>query len=166
MDSLTIRTLAKAALAIGAVAAVYQLAVSRWANPIPDPRVIGAWLAVLLAGVALFQIAAAAGAPVGAYTQGGTHHGVLPRNQRIAAGVSAAFLVFVIVGTGITEVRFPSSWTVWHSHTLLLLFWAYSAIGVVANAVSRSWREALVWTPVTLVGFYLSLVLYGVPIAL
>ena len=105
---------------------------------------------VLLAGLAVFQIALAAGAPLGQFAWGGKHR-VLPRVLRIASAVSVlvyalfAYVISRAVGyaTDVGDVR--------ESYPLIWVLTAYFGIGVLANAASRSRPERLVMTPVALV---------------
>lgn len=63
----------------------------------------GVAAAVVLLLVAAFQVAAAAGAPVGRSTQGGRHEGGLPRANRVVAAVSVVLLAAmaaVVAGEG------------------------------------------------------------------
>jgi hypothetical protein len=115
----------------------------------------GLLAALVLLGVAAFQVAAAAGAPVGRYTQGGRHDGVLPRTNRIVAAVSVVLLAgmaAVVAGhAGRGPFADPPS----------ALWWitvAYLAVGVLANLASRSPRERAVFAPVSAVALVLAVV--------
>ncbi len=102
---------------------------------------------VLLAGLAVFQLALVAGAPLGSFAWGGQHD-VLPRRLRIGSVVSIllyALFAWVIAGTvtllsGPEEGR-PTDVGIW-------VLTAYFGVGVVMNGVSRSRKERLVMTPV------------------
>jgi hypothetical protein len=104
---------------------------------------------VLLAALAVFQIALIAGAPLGRLAWGGQHR-VLPRGLRIGSAVSVllyAFFAFVIsraVGyaTDVGDFR--------ESYPLVWVLAAYFGIGVLANLASRSRPERFVMTPVAL----------------
>ena len=105
---------------------------------------------VLLGALVVFQIALAAGAPLGHLAWGGKHR-VLPRGLRIASAVSVllyALFAWVIAGAVAGIDRFgdhvpPENPGIW-------VLTAYLGIGVVMNAVSRSRPERLVMTPVAL----------------
>ena len=105
---------------------------------------------VLLAGLAVFQIALVAGAPLGHLAWGGKHR-VLPRGLRIGSAVSVllyglfAFMVSRAVvfatDTGDDATDYPLIW----------VLTAYFSIGFLANLASRSKPERAVMTPVALV---------------
>ena len=113
---------------------------------------------VLLAGLAVFQVALAAGAPLGHLAWGGKHP-VLPRGLRVASAVSVlvyALFAWLIsravayatdVGDDVTD--YPLIW----------VLTAYFGLGIVANAISRSIPERLVMTPVAALLFASSLVI-------
>ena len=106
---------------------------------------------VLLAGLAVFQIALAAGAPLGHLAWGGKHR-VLPRGLRIASAVSVlVYALFAwIISAAVAGVdRFgdyipPENPGIW-------VLTAYFGLGVVVNAISRSRPERFVMTPVAAV---------------
>jgi hypothetical protein len=98
---------------------------------------------VLLAGLAVFQIALAAGAPLGHLAWGGKHR-VLPKGLRIASAVSV--LLYALFAWIIWRAASgsDSGWAIW-------VLTAYFGVGVLANAASRSRPERFVMTPVALV---------------
>ena len=107
---------------------------------------------VLFAGLVVFQLALAAGAPWGRAAYGGQAPGVLPRQFRISSVVAAV----VWAGVALVVARhagipvwapLPDAWlpvAVWVVVGLL-------ALAVVLNAVSRSRVERAIWLPTTLV---------------
>ena len=105
---------------------------------------------VLLACLAVFQAALAAGAPLGRFAWGGQHT-VLPTKLRIGSAVSIVlyglFALIILAtaerasdgtGAGITDVG------IW-------VLTAYFALGIGMNAISRSRSERLLMTPVVAV---------------
>lgn len=112
--------------------------------------VIGAVVATLvLAGIAVFQVLGAAGRPVGRFLWGGGHR-VLPRRLRIGSAVSlllyAAMAVLLLSRAGVVdggEAGFVvvAAW----------VLFAYFAVGVVMNGISRSIPERAVMTPACVV---------------
>jgi hypothetical protein len=106
--------------------------------------------ALLLCAIAVFQIALALGAPLGAYAWGGEHPGVLPRRLRTGSAVSAPLLLAmaVIVATSagliLPEWRRDLSWATW-------LIFLFMVINTGANWRSKSRQERRLMTPVTLV---------------
>lgn len=102
---------------------------------------------VLLAGLIVFQVAAACGAKVGRYTQGG-RSAKLTAKQRIFAGVS----IFVLIVTGyvlsakagfINTPLSPSA-----IHIASIIFALYFSANVVMNILSRSKQERFIMTPI------------------
>lgn len=105
--------------------------------------------AALTAGVILFQVTLAAGMPWGELAWGGSFPGALPAHMR-AASVASAFLLLalgmvVLVRAGL----FMPDWQP-VSRKLVWVVVAYCALGVVANALSPSAWERIVWLPVTI----------------
>ena len=102
---------------------------------------------VILALLAVFQIALAAGAPLGHLAWGGTHR-VLPRNLRIGSLVSVAvYALIAAILLGLVPFADVGRWVVF----------AYFVIGIVMNAISRSKPERYVMTPIVIVLAVLSL---------
>lgn len=100
----------------------------------------------LLAALAVFQIALAAGAPWGRFAWGGAHR-VLPRRLRvgsaIAVGLYAAFAVLLLSRAGVL----PGG----ESAAVVVLTWVlfgYFALGVVLDGMSRSRAERWTMAPV------------------
>ena len=60
--------------------------------------------AVVMVGIAAFQVALVVGAPWGAYTQGGETEGVLDTSGRVVAAVSCAILL-VMASAILARVR-------------------------------------------------------------
>jgi hypothetical protein len=113
---------------------------------------VAAWIAATLLGVVcVFQLAIAAGAPLGAAAWGGQHPGVLPMRLRLASAVAGIgvypLLIAVILAAGgvIGSDWLPvdPSVAAWALAVLLL-------VGSAANFASRSPRERI-WGPVALV---------------
>lgn len=104
----------------------------------------------LLAGLALFQAALVAGAPLGRFAWGGQHR-VLPSQLRIGSIVSivlyALFAVIVLDRAGLWRIDLLAAVRPY----LIWVLAAYMGIGIVMNAISRSRPEQLVMTPVAAV---------------
>lgn len=106
---------------------------------------------VLIAVVAVFQIALAFGAPARHAAWGGAHEGKLPTRLRVASGIAGLFfypalIILVLIGGGVietsTDVVLVRPVTFW---TLTGLF----ILGALANFASRSKVERW-WGPVSL----------------
>ena len=104
--------------------------------------------------VVLFQVALFFGAPWGDYTQGGADSGSLEMTGRITALVSIVVLLVMIWtviglhGFGPFEAL-SDTW-------LKILKWctvAYSFIAIIANAITPSANEKMIWLPFSAVAF-------------
>lgn len=99
------------------------------------------------AGVILFQIGLAVGAPWGAYAMGGTNPGRFPPALRLIAGVQALVITcLAVVVLSDADLVLPAladglGWLVW-------LAVGFSAVSVVLNAITRSSVERRLWLPV------------------
>ena len=106
--------------------------------------------AVASAGVILFQIGLALGAPWGAYAMGGAYPGRFPPGLRVAAAVQAALIAFLAsVVLSDADLVVPAladqfGWLIW-------LAVGFSAVSVVLNAITRSPVERRLWLPVAIV---------------
>ncbi len=102
----------------------------------------------LLAGLAVFQVLLAAGAPLGRFAWGGRHD-VLPAGQRVGSAVSVAvYAVVAVVLLARADVLdvLPDG----PVHVLTWVLTGYLALATAMNAMSRSRPERLVMTPVAL----------------
>lgn len=102
-------------------------------------------LALLAVGV-VFQVALVAGMPWGRFAWGGSHR-VLPQRLRIGSAIAVvlylAFSLLLLSRAGVL----PGG----DSVVIVVLTWvlfAYFAVGVVMNAISRSRPERWTMTPV------------------
>lgn len=112
---------------------------------------------VILAMLAVFQIALVLGAPLGEYAWGGQHTGRLPAGYRVGSAVSIVLYLLlaaiVLSRSGILSLipdrlSVPGAWIVF----------AYLALGTLMNAISRSRKERIVMTPVAAVLAVLALI--------
>jgi hypothetical protein len=110
-------------------------------------QVIALCACVILASLAIFQAALAAGAPLGRMAWGGQHN-VLPAKLRVGSAVSivlyAVFGYVALAKAGLLPLL--GNGTVTAVATWVLT--AYFALGVLMNAISRSKAERAVMTPV------------------
>lgn len=110
-------------------------------NPLGMSVTAAVIAAVVLAGISVVQLAAAAGRPVGRFVWGGQHE-VLPRGLRIGSVVSLvlyAGMAFALIARGTGR-----------EGALVVIAWVlarYFTLGVVMNAASRSRSERSVMTP-------------------
>lgn len=104
---------------------------------------------VLLAALAVFQVALVLGAPWGRFAWGGQHEGVLPTRLRVGSAVSillyALFAVVLLDRGDLVDVLPDTA-----SRVAAWMLVGYSALGVVLNGVSRSTHERMVMTPTAL----------------
>lgn len=110
--------------------------------------------ALLIFGVVLFQLSAVAGAPVGAYTQGGQHTGALDSNGRVVAFISA-FLLSAMAGSVLARVgegplRNMSEGNIRNLSNLTAI---YLALSVYLNLITKSSQERQVFWPLSVVMF-------------
>lgn len=103
----------------------------------------------ILAALALFQLALAAGAPLGRFAWGGAHER-LPRRLRIASAASiflyAVFAFVLLDRAGVADVLPDGA-----SRIAAWVLTAYFVLGILMNAISRSRSERLVMTPVAVI---------------
>lgn len=113
--------------------------------------------ACLIGCTILFQLTLAAGLPWGEFAWGGTYKGVLPNHLRIA---SLAAIALLIAFAYIVLIRAELVKSKWQSLSRKLIWGvvAYCALGIVANAVSPSFWESVIWVPVTLLMFVTSFI--------
>lgn len=101
---------------------------------------------VLVAIVVAFQLALAAGAPLGTCAMGGKFPGRLPPAMRVAAALQASVLgvLAVIVMTHAGSITLDASFARWSIWIAVLV----SAVSLVLNLITPSKGERLVWAPV------------------
>lgn len=104
----------------------------------------------ILTGLAMFQGALVAGAPLGRMAWGGGHT-VLPKKLKVASATSITlYAFFAYTALAKAELAPPLiDDTVTGIATWVLT--AYFALGIVMNGISRSKPERLVMTPAVLV---------------
>jgi hypothetical protein len=98
--------------------------------------------ALLLSGMAGFQIALAAGAPWGAAAWGGTNPGVLPRGLRVSSAGSG--LVYVLLAVAARSTLLPAQLR----RRILTVASGGMVVGTVMNLASPLNIERTLWTPV------------------
>jgi len=114
--------------------------------------------AVLMLGIAAFQVVLVFGAPWGAYTQGGQTEGALDTSGRVFAAVSCAVLL-VLAAAILARVRegpFKSA----PRRLVAALSWfttLYAALAVVLNLATQSSSERAVFAPTAILLFVLVL---------
>lgn len=111
---------------------------------------------ILMAGLGVFQLALALGAPLGHFAWGGQHR-VLPSGLRmgslVAIGLYALFSIVLLMRAGVVSAWPDAGW-------LRQAAWgvvAYMGLGVVVNAISRSLPERLTMTPLVTILLILAL---------
>jgi len=101
---------------------------------------------IILAALAVFQLALALGAPIGRFAWGGRHE-VLPTRFRIGSAVSivlyAIFAAILLDRAGVIDVIPDGA-----SRIGAWVLTGYLVLGVAMNAISRSRSERFVMTPV------------------
>jgi hypothetical protein len=114
--------------------------------------------AVIVGGIAVFQVLLALGYPLAEYSWGGKHNGVLPKQLRLASVPSAFVLVFMgyvfllhadVIGTGASSLPTP---------ILVWVFTAFLGLNTLGNLASKSPAEKRVMTPLSGIAFLCCLV--------
>jgi hypothetical protein len=108
----------------------------------------------LLAVVGAFQVALVAGAPWGAFTQGGGNEGVLPTSGRIFALVSIA--IVGVMALVILARAGEGPMTAAPRRLVTVLAWltmAYMGMAILANTITPSPGERIVWAPMSVLIF-------------
>lgn len=112
-------------------------------------------LTVILAVLAVFQLALALGAPLGRFAWGGQHR-VLPTKLRVGSLVS--ILVYAVIALlALDRVDLIDVVPDPVSTVGMWIVFAYFVLGIPLNAVSRSKAERFTMTPVVAVLALLSL---------
>jgi hypothetical protein len=107
--------------------------------------------AVVMVGVAAFQIALVLGAPWGAYTQGGETEGALDTSGRVVAVVSCAILL--VMATAILARVHEGPLKNAPGRLVTVLAWfttIYAGLAVVLNLATESASERAVFGPTTI----------------
>jgi len=106
-------------------------------------------LTVVLAALAIFQLALVFGAPLGRFAWGGAHR-VLPTRLRIGSAVSIVIYALIDViawdRVGAIDV-FPEPF----SEVAMWVIFGYFVLGILMNAISRSKPERNLMVPVSIV---------------
>jgi len=127
-------------------------------SPLMLPVLAARAAAVLMLGIAAFQVVLVFGAPWGAYTQGGQTEGALDTSGRVFAAVSCAVLL-VLAAAILARVRegpFKSA----PRRLVAALSWfttLYAALAVVLNLATQSSSERAVFAPTAILLFVLVL---------
>ena len=112
--------------------------------------------AVLMVGIAAFQVALFFGAPWGAYTQGGETDGALDTSGRVLAAVSCVILLVMATAILARVREGPLKNAPGRLVTALAWFtMLYSSLAVVLNLATRSSSERAVFAPTAILLFVL-----------
>lgn len=114
-------------------------------------------LIVLLALLAVFQLALACGAPLGHFAWGGQHR-VLPARMRV--GSLIAIVIYALIA--LVSLDRIGAIQVFPNAVAVVAMWvivAYFALGIAMNAMSKSRSERAVMVPLTIVLTVLSLLI-------
>lgn len=112
-------------------------------------------LTVILAALAVFQLALALGAPLGHFAWGGQHR-VLPTKLRIGSAVS--ILIYVVIALlALDRAELIDVVPDPVSTVGMWIVFAYFVLGIPMNAISRSKPERYTMTPIVTVLAVLSL---------
>ena len=102
---------------------------------------------VLLAAVAVFQLAVVFGAPLGEYCRGGQNKGALPKHLRISSAIT--LLVYAAMAGHYASLVgwLPSLLDGQGRQIVLWGLLIFSALGVLANSATRSRKERIIFAP-------------------
>ncbi len=106
-------------------------------------------LVVILAALAVFQLALAAGAPLGRFAWGGQNR-VLPTRMRIGS-VSSVIIYALIAAVALDRVGQIDVVPDIVSRVAMWVVFGYFMVGIVLNLLSKSRSERAVMVPVTIV---------------
>ena len=113
----------------------------------------------LLLVVAGFQVLLAMGKPYGEAAFGGQHPGVLPNRLRTVSAFAAPIWIVVMVAVLWRGDVLPTNP---ESQFIVVTVWLVTVLMAVAtlmNAISRSRKERILWTPIAGSIFALTLIL-------
>ena len=102
---------------------------------------------VLSAGVIVFQIALALGAPWGEYAMAGAFPGQFPPEMRIGAVIQAillaGFAIIVLTRAGMILTKWvrASKWLIW-------IVVAFATLSFILNLITPSAGERAIWAPI------------------
>ncbi len=103
---------------------------------------------LILAALAIFQLALILGAPLGRFAWGGQHT-ALPAKLRVGSAVSIVlyviFAVFILSAAGISGLITDIAVIMYGMYILT----GYFTLGILMNAISRSKPERFVMTPIS-----------------
>ena len=114
-------------------------------------------LIILLALLAVFQLALVCGAPLGHFAWGGQHR-VLPARMRV--GSLIAIVIYALIA--LVSLDRIGAIQVFPNAVAVVAMWvivAYFALGIAMNAMSKSRSERAVMVPLTIVLTVLSLLI-------
>lgn len=103
---------------------------------------------VVLTGLTVMQVLFIGGLPIGEYAWGGQHRTATPRLRRAAVVAIVLYALFAALLLSRAGILPGGDTTVVAAPTWVLF--AYCAASIVLNAVSRSRRERIVQTPVSI----------------
>lgn len=112
---------------------------------------------LIIAILAVFQLALAAGAPLGRYAWGGRCEGKLPVGLRVGSAASVLLYIFFAL-TMLDQAGMIDVFPVGFSRFAIWVMFALLCLSAVANLASRSKRERITMTPVALLLAALTLI--------
>jgi hypothetical protein len=103
----------------------------------------------LIGALIVFQLALAAGAPLGAMAWGGRNPGVLPTGLRVASAI-VGIVVYPLMALVILAASglISADWLTMDLTVAMWIFTGFFTLGTVANAISRSPPERI-WAVVS-----------------
>ena len=115
-------------------------------------------LVIVLALVAMFQLAVVLGAPLGEYVSGGQTAGKVTPRLRVASAVSilvyAGMAGHLLAQVGVLPMLFEGRFNAWGNWAIVGVLGA----SLVLNAMSKSKKERQLWVPVLLLSVVLAFI--------
>jgi hypothetical protein len=109
-------------------------------------------VAVVLSGIAIFQLLLFFGLPLGEYSWGGKYQGVLPKKMRIMSLSSSLLLVLFglvfLIHSKILSVGFT-----FPTNIFVIIITIFMGLNTLGNMFSKSKKERVVMTPLAGITF-------------
>ncbi|MGG3574212.1 hypothetical protein ABES25_04980 [Bacillus gobiensis] len=107
--------------------------------------------AVIFLVISMLQTLLALGFPLGEYSWGGFHKGVLPVKLRIASMISAIILLIIgfvfLIHSKIILIEITSL------NLIVWIFTVFLGLNTIGNLVSKSKKEKLIMAPLSCIAF-------------
>lgn len=107
--------------------------------------------AIIFLVISVFQTLLALGFPLGEYSWGGFHKGVLPKKLRISSMISAIILLIIgfvfLVHSKIILIEIA------YLNIIVWIFTIFLGLNTIGNLASKSKKEKMIMTPLSCIAF-------------